>query len=186
MIHTKQRIFQITLSALFTVLIIVCTQIQIPFTIPFTMQTFAIALSCMVIGPKMALVSVITYILLGCVGFPVFSGFSGTAGVLFGATGGYIFGFVIMIVCYMIINKIFTQFCKNHQVFCLFICLCTCYIFGAVWYVRFAFESLTLENTLSVLNVCVLPFIIPDIIKLYIAKKISKSLIPLIDKVKYI
>ena len=174
MTHKTANIKNLILCALFTVLIVICTYIQIPFAIPFTMQTFAIALACLVLGSNKALVCVITYILLGLIGFPVFSGI-GSTGVLLGPTGGFIFGFLLMVICYMILSKTFSSFCKKHIITSLFISLIPCYIFGAVWYTNFAYSQ---KNTdfLTVLKICVLPFIIPDIIKLFIANKVSKSL----------
>ena len=61
--------------AICTSLIVICAWIKFPFAIPFTMQTFGIALSVVLLGGKRALISVFLYILLGAIGLPVFSGF---------------------------------------------------------------------------------------------------------------
>ena len=77
------------------VLIALCSWISVPATVPFTLQTFAVLLVCDLLGGRWGLVSVLLYLLLGAVGFPVFSGFSGGLGHLLGMTGGYILGFVL-------------------------------------------------------------------------------------------
>ena len=85
--------------ALFTALIIVLSQlppIPMPMGVPMTLQTFIIPLTGVVLGAKRGFFSVLTYCLLGAVGLPVFvgsSGFVGGLGILFGVTGGFIFGF---------------------------------------------------------------------------------------------
>lgn len=61
--------------------------------IPFTMQTFVLALLPQVLGTRDAFFTVVVYLLLGAVGVPVFSGFQGGLGVLMGPTGGYLLGF---------------------------------------------------------------------------------------------
>ena len=61
--------------------------------VPFTMQTFVLALLPQVLGTRDALFTVVIYLLLGTVGVPVFSGFQGGLGVLMGPTGGYLLGF---------------------------------------------------------------------------------------------
>ena len=71
-------------------------QIPIPWGVPFTLQTAAVALSGYVLGEKYGTISTILYVLLGTIGVPVFAGMSAGPGVLFGATGGYIFGFIFM------------------------------------------------------------------------------------------
>jgi biotin transport system substrate-specific component len=78
--------------------IALCSQIEIHlfFTpVPLTLQTFAVMLVGVFLGPKMGVASVMTYLAEGCMGLPVFSG--GNAGFLwfFGHTGGYLFGFII-------------------------------------------------------------------------------------------
>ena len=71
-------------------------QIPTPWGVPFTLQTAAMALSGYLLGEKYGTVSTILYVLLGTIGVPVFAGMSAGPGVLFGATGGYIFGFIFM------------------------------------------------------------------------------------------
>ena len=61
--------------------------------VPFTMQTFVLALLPQVMRTRDALFTVAVYLLLGAVGVPVFSGFQGGLGVLLGPTGGYLLGF---------------------------------------------------------------------------------------------
>ena len=71
------------------VLIALCSWISVPATVPFTLQTFAVLLVCDLLGGRWGLVSVLLYLLMGAVGFPVFSGFSGGLGHLLGMTGGF-------------------------------------------------------------------------------------------------
>lgn len=93
---SKLSIQKLTAAALFTAVTIVLAQISVmtPWGVPFTLQTFAIALCGYVLGARMGLASVITYIIMGAVGVPVFSNFRGGLNMLFGLTGGFIFGFI--------------------------------------------------------------------------------------------
>ncbi|HJA29789.1 MAG TPA: biotin transporter BioY [Candidatus Olsenella pullicola] len=61
--------------------------------VPFTLQTFVLALLPQVMRTRDALFTVVVYLMLGAVGVPVFSGFRGGLGVLLGPTGGYLMGF---------------------------------------------------------------------------------------------
>lgn len=61
--------------------------------VPFTMQTFVLALLPQVMRTRDAVFTVVVYLLLGAMGAPVFSGFQGGVGVLLGPTGGYLLGF---------------------------------------------------------------------------------------------
>lgn len=70
--------------------------IPTPIGVPFTLQTFAMALCGLVLGKKYGTLSTILYVLLGLVGVPVYAGMTAGPGVLFGVTGGYIFGFILM------------------------------------------------------------------------------------------
>ena len=84
---------------IFTALMAVLSQISVPlpFTpVPLTLSLFTVYLSAAVLGFRRGLFVQIVYILLGAVGFPVFSGFSGGLAHLFGPTGGYILSYLIM------------------------------------------------------------------------------------------
>lgn len=62
--------------------------------VPLTGQSFGVMLAGALLGPRLGAVSVLAYLLLGLVGLPVFAGGNAGLGVLFGPTGGYLWGFV--------------------------------------------------------------------------------------------
>lgn len=95
----KKNTLSLVIAAMFTAITVVCSQIAIPMPtqVSLTLQTFAVALCGYVLGIKWGLASIITYVLLGTVGVPVFSGFKGGIQVLFGASGGFIFGFIFFV-----------------------------------------------------------------------------------------
>ena len=82
----------------FTAMIAVLAQVSIPmpYGVPMTLQTLAIALSGVVLGAKKGTISVLTYVLLGGLGAPVFAGFAGGVGVLLGPAGGFILSFPLL------------------------------------------------------------------------------------------
>src|SRR6056297_1410207 len=85
---------QLILTALMTSITAVCAQIVIPIgTVPVTLQTFAVFLSGMVLGPVWGGISQIAYLLLGLFGFPVFALFTSGLGILAGPTGGFLLAF---------------------------------------------------------------------------------------------
>lgn len=168
MSKTKTIVF----ISLFTALISVCAWIQIPSTIPFTLQTFAIFLTLLCLGGKRGTLAILCYLLLGMVGAPVFSGFRGGISVFLQPTGGYIVGFVVMGLCYMA----FERFNKPVvTVLSLVLALVLLYLFGTVWFVFIASKG-NKVGFLSALLTCVVPFIIPDLLKLSLAYVISFKL----------
>lgn len=88
----------IVLIGMFAALLAVLSQISIPMPsgVPVTLQTFAVALTGFVLGWKYGIAATGIYILIGAVGMPVFSNFSGGLGILFGKTGGFIWGFLFL------------------------------------------------------------------------------------------
>ena len=99
--------------ALFAAIIAVCSWIQIPMTVPFTMQTFAVFCALATLGGKGGTISVLIYIVLGAVGVPVFAGFTGGVGILFGTTGGYIIGFLFTGLLYWLITHFLATSCRS-------------------------------------------------------------------------
>ncbi|MGI6079384.1 MAG: biotin transporter BioY [Candidatus Avilachnospira sp.] len=166
----------ITLNALFLVVMAVLSQVVITLgPVPFNLGVLGAFLTGLMLTPKNALMVMVGYIVLGFVGLPVFAGFSGGAGVLFGMTGGYIIG-------YIFISVISSAACKaSHSLdprvrsiftaSMMFLSLIICYAFGTAWFMFIT------KNTLSTsLAVCVFPFIIPDLLKLISAVFLSKAL----------
>ncbi len=88
-INTRQMV----LSALFTALITIGALLKLQiFTIPFTLQFLFVMLAGILLGPKWGSLSVILYIMIGLLGFPVFSG-GGGIGYILKPSFGYILGF---------------------------------------------------------------------------------------------
>ncbi len=160
--NTKNTIF----SALFTVFLVISSWIVVPAAVPFTMQTFTVAFLSAFLGAKSGVMAISTYILLGIVGLPVFSGFQSGAAVILGATGGYTLGFIPFS---LITGALYKKFGKSYLSTLLSMSagLISCYLFGTLWY-AFVYLKST-ESLWTVLSVCVLPFIIPDLIKLSLA-----------------
>lgn len=94
----KVAIRTICFTGMFTAIISVLSILTIPtpWGVPFTLQTFAIALAGFVLGKKYGTVSVALYVLIGLIGVPVYAGMHAGPGVLFGTSGGYLFGFIPM------------------------------------------------------------------------------------------
>ena len=94
---TRSKTYDIVYIAVFAVIMAICSWISIPAAVPFTLQTFGVFVAVGVLGGKRGTLSILVFILLGAIGVPVFAGFSGGIGVLAGTTGGYIIGFLIVI-----------------------------------------------------------------------------------------
>ena len=112
--------------------------------------------------------------MLGAVGLPVFANFKGGIGVLLGPTGGYILGFLLMAGLYWLAEKLF----GDHiiiKVISMTVGLALCYFFGTVWFVR-VFSASNGEMTLyKALQMCVIPFVVWDIIKLALALALTAT-----------
>lgn len=165
--------------ALFTSIMIVCAFITVPFYVPFTLQTFALFTIIAILGTKKAFLSVLLYLLLGAVGLPVFSGFRGGIGHLFGVTGGYLLGFLLTTLISGTLLKLFSK--KGiYTVFshCLSMLtgLIACYAFGSIWYLLLYTNSTESASITSVLSLCVFPFVIPDFFKIILSAYITKLL----------
>ena len=93
--NKKLSISEMCQIASFVAIIIVCAQISIPmpYGVPMTLQTFAILLAGVVLGPKGGAIATLVYMLLGAIGIPVFTAFTGGLGIIFGRTGGFILAF---------------------------------------------------------------------------------------------
>ena len=154
--------------AIGTALIAVCSWICIPSVVQFTLQTFAVFSVLLILGGKRGTLAVIIYMILGAVGIPVFSGFTGGFGILLGKTGGYIFGFLFMGLIYMLFIRFFGE--KTIiRIAALLTGLLICYAFGTAWFMLLYLRNTGPVGFVTVLTWCVFPFILPDLAKLALA-----------------
>lgn len=160
---------------LFVALICVCSFLSIPFPVPFTMQTFGIFLALKMLGGKKATVAVSVYVSLGFLGLPVFSGFQGGISVLQGPTGGYIFGFILSSLFYWLTEKL-----SKKSLSISVLILCTCMVIyltsGALWYCFVYANGLNENGFFIVVCTCILPYIVPDLVKIALAVFVSEKL----------
>lgn len=160
--------------ALCAAMIAVCAWITIPAAIPFTMQTFGVFLSLMLLGGKRGTAAIAVYVFMGCIGIPVFSGFRGGPSVLFGATGGYILGFLSSGLIFWLLTSIFGK-TPLVQRLALFAGLLACYLFGTLWYMLIYSRDGSMDLA-ALLAACVVPYILPDGIKMFLAILLARKL----------
>lgn len=166
---------------MFAVIIAICSWISVPAAVPFTLQTMAVFTAVGLLGGKRGTVAVLVYILLGAIGIPVFAGFSGGIGVLAGTTGGYIVGFLFSA---LLMWGMETAFGRNRLVLCIsmLLGLIVCYAIGTVWFMAVYTSSTGAVDLMTVLGWCVIPFIIPDCIKIAIALLLTDRLKRFVDR----
>lgn len=162
---------EMVICAIMTALMCVLAPMSIPIgPVPITLTNLVIYITIVLLGTKLTTVSYIVYLLIGLVGVPVFSGFTGGVAKLAGPTGGYLIGFIFMII---IGGIIYEKFGSNNIIagLGLFAGLVVAYIFGTVWFVH------QMDYTYSAaLSVCVWPFVPFDIIKIVIAIILGKTI----------
>jgi biotin transport system substrate-specific component len=93
----QKKVSHMTLTAVFAALLCICSQIVIPLGfIPLTLQTAAVYITALALGPVRGTAAIGLYILLGAVGLPVFAGGTAGVGVLVGPTAGFLWGFLLV------------------------------------------------------------------------------------------
>ena len=175
----KNDLYSLAAISLFTALICVCSFISIPFVVPITFQLFGVYLALFALGGKRGLFSVLLYISIGAFGLPVFSGFSGGISRLFDATGGYIFGFLILSLVYLTLSTLLPR----RRIFIALssaLSLISLYLTGSLWYAFVYLDSA--KSFIHIMLVTVLPFIIPDVIKIAVAYIVSERISVMLKK----
>ncbi|NLM19965.1 MAG: biotin transporter BioY [Clostridiaceae bacterium] len=188
MTNSKLSIRQITICALMIATLVVCTQISfnLPGGIPVTMQTYALALIGFLLGLKLGTFVVGAYLILGLIGLPVFSNFGSGPAKLVGPTGGYLIGFIPMIILIGLAGNLI-QKNKSLSTYIWVILLSLaglfcCHLLGIVWLAARTGMSLIIAT----INGSV-PFIFKDIVSVVLgyltAEILSKPLNRVLTKV---
>lgn len=175
------KIRTLTEISICTALLCICSWITIPAVIPFTLQTLSIFFVLSLLGGKKGIAAISLYTLMGIIGIPVFSGFKSGIGHLFNYTGGFIIGFIFCGVVYLVFES-FANKGKLQQYIILFCGLLVCYLIGTIWFIFISTINNTNYNFWYVITVCVLPYIIPDILKLLLAVFLANKLKPIIER----
>ena len=155
--------------ALFAALLCICSWLALPLGgVTFTLQTFGVFLTLGLLGGKWGSICVAVYLLLGAVGLPVFSGFQGGFGVLLGANGGFLWGFLLAGLTYWLVKAV----CKK-QLLAFLAGLASCYLAGTVWFCCVYAPGTGLWQSVLL---CVVPYLVPDGVKLLLAWVLVKRL----------
>ena len=157
--------------ALMTALMAVCSWITIPFSlVPFTLQTFAVFTALALLGGRRGTLAILLYLCLGLVGLPVFAGFSGGAGVLVSASGGYLLGFAGTGLVYWALTARLGDTLPLKAAG-LLLGMAVYYAVGTAWFILVYARGTSLG---AALLLCVVPFIPADLIKLALALAVSR------------
>lgn len=149
----------LTLTALYAAAMCAASPWVIPVgPVPITLASLAVYLVSGIADAKKALTSVAVYVLLGALGLPVFSGFSGGVQVIVGPTGGFVVGYLLASVIISILKdklNLFSTFCIGTLAI---------YLTGTAWYM-----VVTDTGFATAIVVCCLPFIVVDAVKITLA-----------------
>ena len=170
------RTLDLVYIAVFAVLMAVCAWISTPKTpisVPFTLQTFAVFAALTILGGRRGFWAVVVYLLMGLVGLPVFSGFQGGPGVLLGTTGGYIIGFIGSALVYWLVTAKLGNRTPVVACGCL-LGLLVCYAFGTAWFLALYTSTKGPISLAAALAACVVPFIVPDLLKIALAVLLAR------------
>lgn len=127
--------------------------------VPITLQVLLIAFAGLFLGPRIAVLAVILYLLAGAVGLPIFAGSKAGLGVLFGPSGGYLVGFLFLAFIAGLARKTGTV----GTLVGLVVAVAACHACGIIG------MSLTLNKTLVQAFYMDLVFVPADLVKVLLA-----------------
>ncbi|MBQ8545370.1 MAG: biotin transporter BioY [Clostridia bacterium] len=162
----NQRVRNLTHIALLVAFLAAISQISIPtaFSVPFTLQIFAVCLICYIFSTKKSLIVLAIYISLGAIGIPVFANFQGGIFHLVSYTGGFIWGyFFLVILCSLKIKKM--------QIFFGIIGVIICHLLGTIQYSLVA--KIPFFTSFLVMS---LPYLLKDFILVILAYFCAKAI----------
>lgn len=181
LINDRTRKYLITALMSAVIMILSPFSITIPISpVPISLSTLSIYLASYILGSKYAAISTMLYVLLGIIGLPVFTGFTGGVAKVLGPTGGYIISYVFLaIIAGSVIEKNY-----NNKVICflgMFLGTIVLYIVGSLW---LAFVmSISFR---AALFAGVIPFIPGDIVKMIVVLFLGDRIRVILKKLNYL
>lgn len=180
----SQKTIQLVQIAMMGAVLCVLAPFSIPVPVspvPFSLATAVVYLAGVLLGAKKGVACVIVYLLLGMIGLPVFSGFSGGVGVLLGPTGGYLIGYIPCVFvtggllergwlfkqkkkCFGVEEKAVRPWWRIvWNAFAMALGTILCYALGTAWFLCIMDGTYSLVQALLV---CVVPYVVFDMIKI--------------------
>ena len=154
--------------------------------VPLSLSPLAIFFTLFALKPRDAFIAICGYVALGAIGLPVFTGFRGGIGALFGPTGGFIMGFVVGACIVLPLSHLLskrTAFASDQRATflggqvkrgfllrSLIVGVCFAaidYVFGWLW-----LGQLTAE---AAFVAAVAPFVVPDLLKMLLAVFLAQA-----------
>lgn len=175
---TKQHLAlrNMTIIGVFAAFLCIIAPWTIPIgAVPISLGTFAVYLCAGTLGWKRGGSAVAIYLLLGLIGLPVFTGFSGGVQKLAGPTGGYLVAYIPLAV----ISGAVYDNVKKVWAYPLGMVLGTAvlYTFGTAWYC-----VMSGSEVVPAIMACVVPFLLGDALKIACATVMSLRLRPIADR----
>ncbi len=167
----------ITYTGIFAALTAIGAFISIPIgPVPITLQSFFVILSGIILGSKKAMFSQITYLLMGLIGFPIFSGFSGGLQHVFKPSFGFIIGYVAAA---YVVGKLTENRALTHKNLSLAVLTGSIIIYAFGIPYMYYILNIILQSNLSIIRILqlgMLAFIPGDVLKAIITVFIAKRL----------
>jgi len=170
---------KLVIYGLFTAIVCVLSAIPFGFTIlsvPATLQIFAIGLCAFTLNHKAGAIIATLYMLIGLSGIPVFNGFKGGFSHLFGPTGGFIIGFIVLAFFCGYSNRLNNIFAK--AALCI-LGLLICHLLGVI-----QFSFVMDMNILKSFSLVSAPYLPKDALLLAIAYSMAFSIKKALSKSK--
>jgi biotin transport system substrate-specific component len=174
------NVAMMTRVALMAAVTAVAAQITVPIEpVPFTFQVLAVILSGLLLGPRYGALAQVIYVLVGAVGAPVFAGFRGGLGIVFGDTGGYLLSYPFAAAVAGLAARAVSNDQRRQALLASLLCGCAAlaviYALGATWLSVIAGLS-----PAAALATGVLPFVVFDLVKVVVAALVAVAAAPAI------
>ncbi|HBG66761.1 MAG TPA: hypothetical protein DDW78_09855 [Treponema sp.] len=175
----------IILTALFAALISAGCFIHIPLPggIPIVLQDMMAMLSGLLLGPVYGAAAVLIFLILGCIGLPVFSGAAGINVLIAGPTGGFLFGYLLSAAAGGLFLSLLLPRDKTHGtaksyaliIAAAFLATIVLFVAGII-----GFMAVTHSDLAKTLAAVLIPFIPGNLIKIAVMVLLTKKFRPLI------
>ena len=177
----------ITFTALFAALIVVGAfmKVDIPlplYTMHFTLQWFFVLMAGFLLGAKLGAFSVITYILIGLAGVPVFAAGGGISYVLRPGFG-FLLGFIVAAYLIGLITDAIRPTKLWQYIIPASVGLVTYYLIGAIYFylIKNIYVGEAVSFTVVVVQYCLIT-VIPDFILCVVAAGFAHQLSPVFKR----